>query len=409
MSRILVATGNLAQPGGSETYVLTIAEHLVRLGHTVTLLARHAGESANLAEAMGIPVMQDVSQLSDTFDGIFSLDREFALLLSVLYPQTARVFIMHNVDEAYLPPPVPNCVDATVALNERHEMRARAAEGSGKVVRLRQPIDTRRFSPRGRISTRPLRVALLGNYGHHPGEHRERLQEAWGDDIEWVEVGGAARTTNVSDAIANVDVVVGYGRSIMEAMSCARAAYVFEHVGSSGWVTPDNYDAMEADGFSGVSVRDPANVETLRADLKLYSPDLGWQGRELIRRHHDAREHANHLVRVMREIAPRPCLLDHQEFQALAAMIRVTLLLSEVAHGRVLEAELLAQKLQTVTQENMLLKNENFAVKRESTRIERDSKSPDNSVAAIYATRRWRMGSTLAAPIDWLRGTFRKD
>ena len=381
MSSILIATGNLAGPGGSETYVLTIAEHLARLGHIVTLFVRCAGETADLAEAMGIPVIQQPSALPGTVDAVFSLDREFALMLSVRYPQAVRIFIMHNVEEAYLPPPVAGCTHATVALNDRHERRALAAEGAGRVVRLRQPIDTQRFSPRKPISAKPLRVALLGNYGGLPGQHQQRLREAWGADIDWVEIGGASSTTDVPNAIANVDVVVGYGRSIMEAMSCERAGYVFEHVGSSGWVTAATYDAMERDGFSGLGVRDPVDVSHLRKDLERYSTDLGWQGRELMRRHHDARGHADDLLGIVSAITPGPVLLRDPELQALLSLIRLNLLLSEVARGRVVEAQLLAkfnsEHIQTIT--------------------------------AIYSSRRYRAGTLLASPLDWLRRTVRRD
>lgn len=45
--------------------------------------------------------------------------------------------------------------------------------------------------------------------------------------------------------------MVGKGRALLEGMACARAAYLYDVAGSDGWVTPERYGAMEADGFAG--------------------------------------------------------------------------------------------------------------------------------------------------------------
>ena len=424
MSVIVIATGNLTGPGGSETYVMTVAEHLVRLGHSVTLLARRVGAVAEAAEALGIPVEQDPDRLPATVDAVLVLDREFALALGSRYPTAARVFIMHNVDDAYLPPPVPGCIHVTVALNERHAARARATTGAGTVVRLHQPIDMLRFSPRQPIAATPRRVAWLGNYGGFPGAHRERLREAWGEELEWVDIGGPQTTMDVPAALAQVDVVVGYGRSILEAMACGRAAYVFEHVGSAGWVTTTNFADMERDGFAGVAVRGPADVAQLRADLADYSSDLGWQARELVRRHHDAREHVTELMAVLDGIAPQPRRADVQQLEALSSMARLNLLLSEIAKRRMVEARLLAQnaaELGRAAGEATLreadlrrqvaeaaariedLEAESSARAAERADLERDRAQLAAAIEEIHASRRYRIAATLAAPLDLLR------
>ena len=47
--RIVLATEALTAVGGTETYVVTVAEHLMRLGHDVRVYAPHLGEMAELA------------------------------------------------------------------------------------------------------------------------------------------------------------------------------------------------------------------------------------------------------------------------------------------------------------------------------------------------------------------------
>jgi len=42
----------------------------------------------------------------------------------------------------------------------------------------------------------------------------------------------------VTTAMDDVDIVVGYGRSIVEAMARGKAVHVFDHAGADGWLTP---------------------------------------------------------------------------------------------------------------------------------------------------------------------------
>ena len=403
MSVIVVATGNLVGPGGSESYVMTVAEHLMRLGHSVHLLARKTGVVAQAATNMGISVRRDPALLPRDVDIVFSLDREFALVLGSRYPRAARIFVMHNVGEAYLPPPVGGCVQATVVLNARHEQRAEATQGAGRVIRLRQPIDTSRFSPRQPLNDHPRRVVLLGNYGGFPGDHRRRLVEAWGKDIEWLEVGGENATMDVPAALADVDVVVGYGRSILEAMACARAAYVFEHVGSAGWVTADTYAAMEADGFAGVGVRGPADVVQLRGDLKSYSPELGWQGRDLVRQHHDAREHAAELVILASDIQPQEMRVDEQQLEALAALARVNLLLAEIASGGMIHAQITGKQTHDLHRQLEEMERSAALLEDEAASLRTRCADLEAAISGLQATRRYRIGAALARPLDLAR------
>ena len=95
-------------------------------------------------------------------DGVIvGVDRSLAFELAGCYPDAARIFVVHGADEIHLPPPAPGVVTATVALNDRFAALAAASIGAGEVVRLRQPVDLRRFSPRGIPAACPGRVLLL--------------------------------------------------------------------------------------------------------------------------------------------------------------------------------------------------------------------------------------------------------
>jgi hypothetical protein len=92
----------------------------------------------------------------------------------------------------------------------------------------------------------PLRTTcfrLVGNYLHASGQRVDQLQEAWSQPgLEWVRLGHPEPTTEVAEVMAEADIVVGYGRTILEAMACGRPAYVHDHSGSDGWVTAETYE-----------------------------------------------------------------------------------------------------------------------------------------------------------------------
>jgi hypothetical protein len=57
--KVLVAMQRFQYVGGTETYVLTVAEQLQRLGHQVAIYAAELGDMALLARDRAVDVTQD--------------------------------------------------------------------------------------------------------------------------------------------------------------------------------------------------------------------------------------------------------------------------------------------------------------------------------------------------------------
>jgi len=53
--------------------------------------------------------------------------------------------------------------------------------------------------------------------------------------MHWAQVGYPNVSLDVTTAMDDVDIVVGYRRSIVEAMARGKTAYVFDHAGADGW------------------------------------------------------------------------------------------------------------------------------------------------------------------------------
>lgn len=301
--RLVLATDLLDGPGGSETYLVTVAEHLVRLGHQVLVHARRFGPMADRARELGADVATE-SGLPEECDGVLVQDVGMAYSLAARWPTLPQVIVVHSaLFDVQLPPLLPVAGSVAVVLNERVRRRVEAMPLALDVVRLTQPIDTLRFTPQGQVADAPRRALLLGNYLQSC--ERDPLAQAWQEaGVEVVQAGASStQTFEVATLIGGFDVVVGKGRAALEAMACGRPTFLYDAFGCDGWVTPANYEALEAEGFSGQSEPRALDEAALVGALADYSPAMGRANRDLVLKHHQARGHAEALVGLFARIA----------------------------------------------------------------------------------------------------------
>jgi len=293
------------------SYLVTVSEHLERLGHEVRVFSAEQLTSPEELRVVGVerglPLAPDL---------IYSQDAEAALLLADLYPLTAQVFAAHgDREDVWLPPQLAGVVARVVVFDDRTGERVRAAALPQQLVRLRRPVDLDRFVSRGELPERPskARVHLDGVSDYRRGIVHRVLAEA--------------RIEVADDA----DFVLGRGQGVVEALAEGRAVYVYGDEGGDGWVTPERYELLEADGFSGRAEPGATTFERLRADLSAYDPAMGPANRDLAAAH-DARAHAQQLVSAFDEVKPRrdPVAAPLRE---LARLVRV-----EAASARRAEA-----------------------------------------------------------------------
>jgi hypothetical protein len=299
--RVLLALNTLGI-GGTETYVFTVAEQLDRLAHEAVVYSPEPGRGVETARERGLTVCS-AGELGEEFDVALVQDAAVAYEVAELCPGVPSVFVAHSESfDPQSPPQLPGTVSVQVALNDRVERRLRAFAAKAEIVRLRQPIDTERFQAPWPLPERPKRALLLSN--NIVADRLAMLEEACGEaGLELVRTGGAGRqTTDPRQALAEADVVIGYGRAILEAMACGRAAFVYDWSGGEGWVDADSYPEIEADGFAGrgEAVFDAAG---LARALGEYDRSMGAVNRDLVVAHHRANVHAQQLVEIFRGLA----------------------------------------------------------------------------------------------------------
>ena len=155
--RILLANQPQTAFGGSETYLLTVAPHLQRLGHEVEILAPPGGMAGELAEGRGLRVVTDPDAVSDP-EVVLSQDGETAYAMAGRHPDAVRVYVIHSsIYEAQRPPQTEHVCQAIVALNDAMRDQARVLAAPAEILRIRQPVDVQRFTDRGARGERARR------------------------------------------------------------------------------------------------------------------------------------------------------------------------------------------------------------------------------------------------------------
>jgi len=390
--RLIVAYERLVARGGTETYTLTVADHLQRLGHDVTLYAHEVAALGAEAEELGLRVVAGPLPPPGGCDAIVTQDRVLAYELAHSHPRVPQAFVSHSELDYQLPPVLEGVVGAVVVPHDRLRRRVEAMPLDVPVVRLRQPVDLQRFAPRRSPSPRPRRALLAGNYLRGP--RRDLLVEALeAEGIEWTAIGrhGEGERDRLQDAMDAADLVAGKARVIVEAMACGRPAYVYDWNGCDGWVTPERYPVLEADNFGGQAEATGAGLERVRADLASYDPAMGLANRDLAVANHSAMQHAERLAGALAALAPRPAA-PAGPLREMARLARANRRLELGDAGRVTELQRLHARI--------------AALEREVEDVEEqrdDARELWRAVEGFRASRRYRLAQAIAAPADLFR------
>jgi hypothetical protein len=319
--RLLLATNHLGL-GGSESYLLTVAEQLDRLGHEAAVYSPEPDAGAEVARERGIAVV-DGDGLDGDYDAALVQDAGVSLEVADRRPGIPQLFVAHSAKfDLQAPPQLDGVVGVVVALNDRVAARMRSFATGVEVVRLRQPIDVERFTLRAELPEVARSALLLSNT---PNADRIAMLEAACAEagLKLTRLGGrSGQEKDIRPALAAAEIVIGYGRSILEAMACGRAAYVYDWRGGDGWVTGESYSGIEADGFAGSGNGEVFDAARISEDLGAYSAAMGPVNHDLVMANHRASLHAQELVELIERLAdppPRP----RAPLQEMARLVRL--------------------------------------------------------------------------------------
>jgi hypothetical protein len=298
--KVLLTNRALSTPGGSETYLRTVARQLRLLGHDVVLYAPEQGSVADQLRHEGFTLV-------DTLRGLPRPDVAHVQHATTAYrvrghfPDLPMVFVSHSSVFDIEDVPLMASPQLVVTLNDLVGRRIKnSAWGDKKSsIRLSQPIEIPHDDPALPALPEHPRHALLVGVRTDPiapvlaaacDELGIALQHA-GDREHLVD--------DLTPLMMEADIVFAVGRTSLEAMALGRAAFLLDDRGMGGFVDGSNYARVEASAFAAFD-DEPVSVAGLVGRIGYYTPDLGRVSRELARKFHDARRHAGELVEVYR-------------------------------------------------------------------------------------------------------------
>lgn len=394
--------------GGTESYVFTVAEHLDRLAHEVVIYTPEPGRGLEVAHERGLTVI-GAGALSDEFDVALLQDAAVAYEVAEACPRARAVFVGHSENfEPQSPPQLPGTVDIAIALNDRVAERLRRFATKHEVMRLRQPIDPERFLVGAPLPEAPRRALLLSN--NVVADRQAMLEQACSEaGMELVRAGGAGRQTNdPREALRDADVVIGYGRAILEAMACGRAAFVYDWAGGQGWVTAERYPVIEAAGFGGRN-EEVLDARGLADALSRYDPSMGPVNHDLVMAHHRANVHVQQLIEIFERLAP-PAARPEAPLADMARLVRLEWRARAENHGIRAENAQLHRRLYEMGEDLTAAREEGAATRAEldaahaAAAEERDRAARElaETARSFEATLSWRLTKPLrrlSAPI----------
>jgi hypothetical protein len=290
---------------GVSTYSHTLASALKRRGHRVAIaIARAETRDPLLHERLrseGL-LLRDARAAAE-YSHVVCSDR---LTLDVSRSLPAKkLFVAHGLGEpllevtAEVAPSIHHLFCVSPFMQQHYSERLPQLRNSF----LPNVIDTRRFAfvP----SHRTLRSVLVSD---------RRTAEAYFAPL--VKLGKKHRLVvvrvselNLGNAIwemekvlGEFDLVLAYGRSAYEAMSCGRNVVVFGQRGGDGFVTRSTFAPMFQRNCSGWGTRklemsQPDVWEQLEAEILRFDPDAGIANRRLVEEHLDVEHHVDELLR----------------------------------------------------------------------------------------------------------------
>jgi SAM-dependent methyltransferase len=296
--RILLTNNHLVQPGGSETWTYTVAQELLRRGFDVTVLALERGPFAGRFEC---PVVGEVEGVFD-----LALVNHNSCMDAALLVAERTIVTCHGVYPD-LEQPVPGA-DLYVAVSEEVLENLQYLGFDGLLIA--NPVDCTRFAPTMTINSEIRTVLSLCQ-----GEQAEKLivDLCAAQDLELLSPGGDGRVFDVETLMQQADLVVGLGRTVMEAMACGRAALVLDSRSYSpylmdGMVRPENADEMLRCNFSGRRFQRLVTEEDVAAEIGLYTATMGEWNRQWALRTVESRQQVDRYLELAGGIGPKPRL-----------------------------------------------------------------------------------------------------
>jgi O-antigen biosynthesis protein len=287
---------------GVPTFVVTLSDELRRRGHDVTVFCPRVGRAGRPLEGR-LPVATNLSDLPVP-DVMIAHHTTSAVALRSRFLEVPMVFLAHGVVSPESQPP-PVRVDAFVAINEQtvDHLFARRIPLE-QIAIVRDFVNVARFAPSSPLRDVP-RVLFVSNYKKWKN-HSALVRACAKLGFEFRAVGAPyGRSKHIERDMNNADVVVSWGRGILEAMACGRAVVSFDQTMGDGYLDETRYYASRRHNFGplGCLFDFGEDWHGLASELERYRPADGERNRRLAVTYHHHETGADQLLAVLQRVA----------------------------------------------------------------------------------------------------------
>jgi hypothetical protein len=272
--RILITNNALADRAGTELYVRDLALGLRARGHLPIAYSTRLGEVTTELKALKVPVVDNLSLLSDPPDVIHGHHHVDAMTALVHFPKVPAVYVCHGSTpwEEWAPgfPRIFRYLAVDEACRDR--LIAQDTIPKDRIEVLLNSVDLKRFTPRPGLPERPRNALIFSNQASsqtHIGPVKEACHL---QDIE-VDVVGFA-VGNVSSApekmLGRYDVIFAKGRAALESLAVGAAVVLCDAAGAGPMVTSANVRQLRPLNFGLRTLANPLTGEMIGRELARY-------------------------------------------------------------------------------------------------------------------------------------------
>ena len=277
---------------GVPTVTLTMYNELKKRGYEVQIYSPLGGWLAPKMNAKS-----DFASITRP-DIIIAQHNVCAESMRLEFPDIPMIFYTHHPEYEGEQPPSFEC-EWYMAINE-DTVANLISKGvpSYKITIVRDFIDIIRFCPMSPINDKLKNVLYISNRKKwRTYANIKKASELLG--VNFTAVGSPyGRARSIETDINKSDLVVGWGRCILEAMSCGRPVISYDKEIGDGYLDYDKYLKSRVRNF-GVTCDNKYTVEELVNEIKKYNPKDGGINRAIICANHNSELEINHILSII--------------------------------------------------------------------------------------------------------------
>ena len=314
--KILLTNHHIISYSGTETFLITIAKQLEKLGHNIYIYSKYFKH--DLVEDItlsGIKFSDNLDHIkSINFDIIHVHHKINAYEIRQAFPKTPIVYLSHGILPFLEQPPIWDIkISHFLAVSEEVKQNLiRQGIKSQDISIVRNPIDPTIFKSYQPINKKPKNALILSS--RIDRESYETIVEALKElQIKPNFVDARKKiipNQQIPKYINKSDIVFSLGRGILESIFCERIPIIFDYLGGDGIVLSNNYMKYAKKNFSGRTRKIKFTKSQLIKEIEKYNKDDIIKLSGLVKDNFSVQNQVNTLIKIYSKYSKDKISLD---------------------------------------------------------------------------------------------------